>query len=94
MIQAPRPRPPEVRPIATWQVGLIVTGLSLLVIVIIALVYRILTILIGEQLTQLTIALAVVAGITAMGIDYVTGLLSSREREALSAAAEREGRSL
>jgi hypothetical protein len=59
MIQAPRPRPPEVRPIATWQVGLIV-----------------------------------VAGITAMGIDYVTGLLSSREREALSAAAEREGRSL
>jgi hypothetical protein len=58
MMPPPRPRPPEVRPIATWQVGLIVTGLSLLVIVIIALVYRILTILIGEQLTQLTIALA------------------------------------
>jgi predicted tellurium resistance membrane protein TerC len=95
MMPPPRPlRPPEPRALPTWQIGLIVTGAVLAGLLIFALVYRILVILIGEQITQLTIALAVILGLVAMGVDYVTGVLNDREREAQERAAEREGRSL
>jgi hypothetical protein len=92
MTQQRRPTPaPRFDP---WEIGLIAAGIAILTLVILALVYRILSILIGEQLTQLALALAVVAGLFAGLIAAVIQTLDRRELAEKQRLAEEEGRTL
>ncbi len=56
-----------------WLVGLLVGGVTILGLLVAALIYRILSILIGEQLTQLVLGLGVVIGLAAALFDWATG---------------------
>lgn len=81
-------------PTEPWQMGLWVTGIFVIATGIFALVYRVLSILIGERLTQLLISLAVLVGITAGGFDWVGRQAQDRRMAVLQASAAREGRTL
>lgn len=77
-----------------WEIGLITAATALVVMVVLALVYRILTILIGDQLTQLLLALAVLVGVVAGLLATVIQTVDRRERAGLQRQATEEGRSL
>lgn len=54
-------------------VGLIAGGIVALAVVASALVYRIAAILMGDQLAQLALGLAVVIGLAVYAFDFLTG---------------------
>jgi membrane protein implicated in regulation of membrane protease activity len=77
-----------------WEIGIIVAVAAIVTMIVFALVYRILAILLGETVTGLLLALAVLAGIAATGIAAAIRTLDERERVELQKKADEEGRTL
>lgn len=74
----------KIRALSSWEVGAVAgvgTALSLLVL---AIVYRILSLLVGEILSQLILGLALVVGLSAWFVDWITGKIKQRRVEAIT----------